>query len=445
MLGFLSISISLVLLFGLIFLYGQFQTYDSNSERNYYLFGVALKLIGSIVFCLVYKLYYQGGDALLYFEGAKDLIELFWTEPSLFFELFTEAASNGNKYQLELFGSLNEYYNVNYQWNLTRMLIPFVFLGFGNFYAASCWIGFLVFILSWKIFKSIKQLIPGMDKSFAFAFLFIPSLLFWTSGFLKDTVILAAIYFYISSLASWLRTRKLSFDLILGVPICILILILIKPYVFLVLFPASIFWMLLAYLKGLKDRLFLFLISPFIFILVFLMIVAVVKLGQSHLGEYGKFSNLLEYAEGMREGFDQVSEPHKRIGEADVQSQFSWSFGDLMSRIWDVNLKPYLWDSWNPLSLANAIENFIFLLLSAAAMIRTALHPRLLLQVFRNPFVLFCLVYSLAFSIGLGVSVSNFGALARLKSAYLPFLWVFLLFFLNSDEKTNEFSNERNS
>ena len=40
-------------------------------EYKYFLTGLILKMLGVLVFCLIYVFYYQGGDTVNYFIGAK--------------------------------------------------------------------------------------------------------------------------------------------------------------------------------------------------------------------------------------------------------------------------------------------------------------------------------------------------------------------------------------
>ena len=45
-------------------------------EYRYFVSGIFLKLLGVSFFCLVYIFYYEGGDTVNYFYGAKALVNL---------------------------------------------------------------------------------------------------------------------------------------------------------------------------------------------------------------------------------------------------------------------------------------------------------------------------------------------------------------------------------
>jgi hypothetical protein len=86
--------------------------------------------------------------------------------------------------------------------------------------------------------------------------------------------------------------------------------------------------------------------------------------------------------------------------------------------------RPFIWEARNVVMLASGLENLIFLLLGLAISYRIITGPRRFFKLlFENPLILFMFSYSVIFSILVGMSTSNFGALVRFK---LPFLSIFV-------------------
>ena len=54
-------------------------------EFEFFTSGLLLKMIGSIAFCLVYVLYYDGGDTNAYHEAAVSLKKLSYYHTDIFF------------------------------------------------------------------------------------------------------------------------------------------------------------------------------------------------------------------------------------------------------------------------------------------------------------------------------------------------------------------------
>jgi TRAP-type mannitol/chloroaromatic compound transport system permease small subunit len=88
--------------------------------------------------------------------------------------------------------------------------------------------------------------------------------------------------------------------------------------------------------------------------------------------------------------------------------------------------RPYLWEVNNPVMLLSALESLAFLLLTFWAVRRRGFVNSLgLLR--KNPFLVFCLLFTVVFSFAVGISTYNFGSLVRYKIPILPFYGVFLI------------------
>jgi ABC-type sulfate transport system permease component len=90
--------------------------------------------------------------------------------------------------------------------------------------------------------------------------------------------------------------------------------------------------------------------------------------------------------------------------------------------------RPYLWEAKNPLMLMAAMESLFVLGLTLVVAVRK---PGKFLSSFRDPYVMFCIVFSITFAFAVGVSTFNFGTLVRYKIPMLPFYLVGLMLSFN--------------
>ena len=83
--------------------------------KRLFMTGIAIKAIGSILFCLVYISAYGGGDSWAYFVGAKALGELFLVDFDSAWAVFTNQISGYEAYQFHVTSStknINTYKNI---------------------------------------------------------------------------------------------------------------------------------------------------------------------------------------------------------------------------------------------------------------------------------------------------------------------------------------------
>ena len=100
----------------------------------------------------------------------------------------------------------------------------------------------LSFIGVWKLYIVFTKLYPRLSKQLAYAFLFIPSVIFWGSGFMKDTITLSCMgwvthFFYII----FYENKKIVANSIFAL-IFLYIIYIIKSYIVMAFLPAVLLW-----------------------------------------------------------------------------------------------------------------------------------------------------------------------------------------------------------
>jgi hypothetical protein len=399
--------------------------------------ALVIKVVGTIVFCFYHQNIYQAGDTLHYHHDASLIGERILLNPS--------AAINSTFLDESLNSFSDPYFESGkYSYigtkgyssiSLVRLTVFFELFSFRNFYACSILMSFFAFTGIWKIYELICLYFPNYKSSLSII-LFIPSIIFWTGGILKDTIVLGSICWIVYSVFIIFKTKEYWHMNIFISLICLWLILLLKPYVLVILIPLILFSILLEFKKQIKDRMTSLLLTPILVGLVLSTGLLVMSSIQNELGAYGEYENLIERSELIRKGFDGTVQS----GAVSIKNVQSNSLFGLVSVIGSVLFRPFIWESWSLISLFSSFENSIFLMVTIFSIISILFFPKSLKAVFKNPFLIFCILFSLTFTIALGLSVSNFGALMRFKTAFILFYVIPLIVVIN--ESRTEYRNQ---
>ena len=176
------------------------------------------------------------GDSLRYFHDSQIVYQSLFDNPTYFFELITRSSLENVPehlipYQKELFieWHVNEYHMV-------RLLAILNVFTFGNVWANIVLIAFGSYAATMGLFKSFKRflVIDADKKNRIFLFLFfLPSIVFWTGGLLKEApvfMLLCVIIIQLFTIESSPNRNKTPAKPLLILVVCIYALFLIRDY-----------------------------------------------------------------------------------------------------------------------------------------------------------------------------------------------------------------------
>src|SRR5690349_2439548 len=121
---------------------------------------------------------------------------MFFKNSSVFFDML---AGHNTMENLSFFDSstgLPVYWRDEKALFVARLIVPLYFLSFQSFIIMSMVLSFICYSGIWKLFMLFNDYFPKLQKQFAISFLFIPSVVFWGSGLLKDSITLSAVGWY---------------------------------------------------------------------------------------------------------------------------------------------------------------------------------------------------------------------------------------------------------
>ncbi|MCE2743056.1 MAG: hypothetical protein LW701_05745 [Fluviicola sp.] len=224
-----------------------------NSLPNWIpIIGFIFKIFIGFIFLQVYVYHYPKNiipsDSIRFFHDAKVLNGVFFTSEKEYFKLLL---SIGNEKE-----QIRQYLSETHLWdsgrlsilndfrNVIRLNSLIYFISNGSAFTHIIFMSFLSFIGIHQIFKAISPISKLKPTFIFFLLLFIPSMLFWTSGILKEPIVLLGIgllirvIFYKEPYKNKILPFILSFIILIG----------FKPYLLFCLIPALLFSILNKYL-----------------------------------------------------------------------------------------------------------------------------------------------------------------------------------------------------
>jgi len=398
-------------------------------EYRYFTWGLLAKLLGVIGFCLTYTLYFEGGDTTNYYKGAVALSNLKFVD----FDSYWAILNNDLRYENYIsFNADTGYppyymYRTSNTFSVCRYASLIADLGFNSFIPMSLLTATFSYIGIWKLYCLFNILYKGMEKHLAYAILYLPTLLFWGSGIMKDTFVLAATcWISYNFFKVFIERKNLAINVIFLV-INLIIILNIKPYIILSLLPGIMLWLNSVYLKGIAFPWPKLIMVPVLAIIIGTMGFITINNLSGMMGTYGDVDQALNQAQViqqdlLREG--QYGSNSYNIGEIDG------TIGGMIAlapiAIFTAIYRPMFFEIGSPMMAFSVLENSILLVLTMFLLIKVK-WINMVKVIAKEPILLYSLVFSLFLAFGVGIAGTNFGAMVRYKVPFVPFYFAMLV------------------
>ena len=251
----------------------------------------------------------------------------------------------------------------------------------------------------------------------------VPSSVFWSSGIIKEAVVVPALGLYVLGLLRLVRGRTSGLAALIAGAV---VVSLIKAYLMLILVGATGVYLYArrAFVRGQVT------VRP----LWLLVGIGVVVGGMMAVGEmFPRFS------------MERLAEETARLQAASLNplGGSTYSIGDPGAATYVGQLayvpqalftgwfRPLIFEARNPQMLINGLETAGFLALSLYVVATRGLH-RMARIVMRNPILAFCLAFAVVCGIATGLTSANLGTLSRYRMPLVPFLATALIVFVRT-------------
>ena len=408
----------------------------SREMRGYFIWGMILKMITTIIFGLVIQYYFGGGDTNRYYVALLDLKQAVNDDPANLLHIY-------GKIQLTVDNPVAPYLaydklgdNLLYMVKTSNFMVPrFGLLSsylLGNSYTVlSMFYSFFAFWGCWKCFTVFANLYPHLTKGMAICFLFYPSVVYWGSAITKDSICLGSLGLFVYSFYHLFFKRRLIFLHIASMILWGSILFFTKPYLLLSLVPALSLWFFLQTNKSIKGKSLRYASFGILVVIiggsVLFLIQFMLKLEFLEMDKY-KAENIAGYAASSQEGYNQAGGSVFNIGKLDGTIG---SLASMFPKAVNATLfRPYLWEVNGPVMLISAFESLIIFSLFVFALFKLGI-KKFFGNIFSSPIMVFMMVYSVFLSGLVAITTINFGSLVRYKIAAMPFFVAMLIILVS--------------
>lgn len=417
--------------------------YIRNKENpiyQFYLVHLYWKIILGFTFGFVYVLYYQGGDTVAYWAGAKALNGLFWQSPSDYFtELLadTDGMRTPGYYTNQTGRPPSWIYKESASFFVCKVASILGFFSFKSFFALNLLFSGVFSWVSWRFFRFVRSVLDMPTRNIALAILFIPTVGFWCSGIIKDTVVLAAIFMLVLSLFIIMDgTKKTTPGIILLFLFSSWTIIETRSFILISIFIP--FLLIFAFRYNKEKGVIIRLLTRFLGITISFIGIALYINYSGFLDEFSA-EKLLNDAEKIQKDFvqnDAYSGAKYDLGITDYSGLSMLKVAP--NAIFVTLFRPFVWEYESFLMFLNGVENFFLMVLTVFAINRYRIkllykRTKELHQIF-----IFSLIFILILGYFVGFTSGLYGVLARLKAPVLPFFLLLLFSQIERKKTTSE-------
>ena len=372
-----------------------------------------VRLVAGISLGIIYTYYYSAGDTWSFFEDAK----IFSAFARHDFVSYLNSLSDFSENQVIQSQLVNQEGRSIF---FIKIVSVFCLLGQDNYWICAAYLSLLCFICAWMLHRQVTTIFSEATKASALAFLFFPSMVFWSSGLEKESIALCGIYFLTTvflKVMSSAKPDKLFWLLVIPFGYVIWGL---KYYWAIIFFDSILSALIIKFLASrvsvVKKYLIVFWASSFFVIGVLL----------SFLHPNFYLDQFLEVMITNYNDFAELSDPENLIHyyqlEGTLVSLLINSPWALLSGLF----RPVIGEGHGLLGLAASFENLFLLILS----ITTLINVKKILTSSHKIILWAAISYCVVLCVFLALSTPNFGTLSRYRVGFLPF-FVFLIAYRN--------------
>ena len=382
----------------------------SGSMRIVFWPALVLKLLAGLAVGWIYFYYYGHGDTITYWNDGKLVAGKMISDPLKAMRFFWD-----DSFQWD--GLINDKPRSLFFVKISGLL---AFVGGGNYWMMSLIISFISFLGAWYLCLKTTRFFPEARRAVVVAFLFYPSVIFWSSGLIKESLGLAALYFLGSILLTIISNKKIFVWEYMVALASLWISWNLKYYWVGAFMPVAITTILVIFVKKLKPALVKYELSMWIVLFILLLSIAT----SVHPNFYP--NRFLEVIVANNQEFMALTDQENAILYQNLNPSLKSVLVNMPQALISGIFRPFVWEAHNVISFAAGLENLVLALLVLSSIPSVP-------KIFKSPdrlLVLAMLTYIIILAIFLSLSTPNLGTLSRYKVGFLPFL-VFLLIFQN--------------
>jgi hypothetical protein len=385
------------------------------------------KVIAGTILWAIYTFYYterSTADAFRFFDDAKIIHSALFEDTGAYLRMMFGFDTNNprlEKYVVKMFNWDKEYNFFMYNDNQTMLRFnAFCLLfSFGNYHVHTIVMSLFSFIGSLYLYKTFFKYMPDKKYLLLFTVFCIPSVALFSSGVLKEGIVVGAIGFFLYGVLNLSTGYKKP-----GIWICLLtggmLLMIMKIYIIACFIPALLY---LITSKWISTK------QPWIY---FLLFNCIFLLGLIVLSKIFPEKDVIYLLYKKRDDFMNVAIQYESGSYFNI-GNFVPTIGSFLLNIplslFTVLFRPFIWEANSWLVKMAAFENIFILFV---IVLRFIFHQKIALPQRRIFYFLIAFVFYLYVLIGFTTSV--FGALIRYKVPALALVIIACLLYMNTEK-----------
>jgi hypothetical protein len=212
-----------------------------------------IKILAGILVLFVYTHFYKNpttADVLLYYSDGKILYNSIFTNPADFFKMLFGIGCDTEYFNETYFTKMERWqrFHDSLFFNDSRTIIRFNafcdLFAFGAMHVNTVIMCFLSFTGLTAFYKTFRKYFRGKQSLLVFAVFLPPALLFWSSGILKEGILMFALGFFIYFLFLIVIEKKIKAATILFFLLSLFLFLINKVYILFTLLPPLISFLL---------------------------------------------------------------------------------------------------------------------------------------------------------------------------------------------------------
>lgn len=373
---------------------------QSNSTLQPFLLpAYAFKVLCGVGLGLLYSLHYQTGDTWGYYQQAMKVVVL----PSQQFWECIYAENAPDKAQRAIL--------------FVKIIGVFIYYTKADYWLLSLSFSTLSFAGSYYLVYKLVKCDPLLKWPGVLSFLFFPSMAFWSSGILKESLAFGALCFVIGLYINYKSSQRSSiWEILIGL-LSIWLLISLKYYIAASILPCLV----LLFLWELKNKygvkLSLRKLIPGTIFAIMAILFVITKIHPNL--EIHRFLWALNDTRSAI--MEQTGEAHA-IEFFQIENAAGAFAANSMLAIISGLFRPFIYESFYFPAILSGLENLLVLFLMATMWFRSPKIP----EKWALEVIVLC-VYVVVVAAMLAYTIPNFGTLARFKVYYMPFLLLIVL------------------
>ncbi len=379
-----------------------------------------LKFMAGVTLAFLFRKYFNGGDTYQYFESACRLYELALDNPRAFLQVMA-----GRQHP-----ELNAFYDSLPLWKshslfdfdvqtIIRLNALIRFVSFGIYNVHVLFFSFFSLVGIMAMYRMMRRAV-WENRQWLFAGLFLfPSLMFWTSGILKEGVLILGMGLLLYGLHLYLRTGNRIRSSLLYLLIGLMVMLLVKIYVLILLLPGLLSLILAK--RSSKNILVKFAVTHLVYFLIVFNL--------HHLLTAFNAVELLHEKQHHSVVFAQYMQSRSIIYPPAIEPSVASIIRQLPAAVFSALKHPMITQAHNPFAFLAAIENLVFIGCLVLSLVFARKIKREWLGLFMLALSFAVLLYAL-----IGFTTTTAGSLVRYKVPALPFL-ILIITMLNDRRK----------